>query len=249
MIPSTPTPSFVLPAAVRAVFFDAVGTVLHPEPGAPAVYADAAARYGISADPATVLERFRAAYLREEAVDARTGWATSEARELARWQTIVRETLPGAPAECFDLLYQHFANPAGWRVPDRAAEVFAALTSRGLILGLASNYDSRLDTVLAGRHELAALRDRVVVSSRLGVRKPGAAFFQHLLRVAACEPGEMLYVGDDRDNDFDGAAAAGLRAVLLDPKNRHPDVTPRITALTDLLTTALETKRPGGSLQ
>ncbi len=62
--------------SVRAVYFDAVGTVLHPDPGAPAMYATAAARYGLPADPDAILTRFRAAYLHEEETDARAGWVT-----------------------------------------------------------------------------------------------------------------------------------------------------------------------------
>lgn len=219
---------------VRAVFFDAVGTVLHPEPGAPAVYAAAAERFGLTADPAVILARFREAYLREEAADRAAGWLTSEGREVERWRAIVAESLPGSPAACFDDLYGHFAGPAAWRVPADAPPLFAALAARGLTLGLASNYDSRLEAVLAGRPELAPLAGRVVVSSRVGVRKPGAGFFAAVASAAGCRPDEILLVGDDLDNDFRGATAFGMRAVLLDPRGRYADVTPRIAALAEL---------------
>jgi putative hydrolase of the HAD superfamily len=225
----------MIPPGVKAVFFDAVGTVLHPDPGAPAVYAEAAARFGLSADPAEVLSRFRAAYLREEAADERAGWATSEEREVARWRAIVRETLPGAPDGCFDLLYTHFAKPDAWKVPPDAAEVFAALSTRGLALGLASNYDDRLASVLSGRPELAPLAGRVVVSSRVGVRKPGLGFFRRVAEAAGCRPDEIVLVGDDLENDFLGATAAGMTAVLLDPRGRHPDIRPKITSLGELI--------------
>jgi putative hydrolase of the HAD superfamily len=225
----------VIPAGVRAVFFDAVGTVLHPRPGAPAVYADAAARYGLAADPGEILRRFREAYLCEEEADERAGWATSEAREVGRWRAIVGAALPGAPEGCFELLYRHFARPEAWAVPPEATTVFEHLAGRGLLLGLASNYDSRLLSVLAGKPELARLLDRVVVSSEVGVRKPGAGFFRRVVERAGCRPDEVLLVGDDPGNDVRGATAAGLRAVLLDPAGRHPDVAPRVAGLGDLL--------------
>lgn len=227
----------LIPAAARAVFFDAVGTVLHPVPGAPVVYAAAAARYGLPADPAAILARFRDAYLRQERLDERAGWATSEAREVERWRAIVAETLPGAPPECFETLYQHFARPDAWRAPPGAAAVFERLRGRGLLLGLASNYDSRLESVLAGRPELAPLRDHVLISSRVGVRKPGPGFFRAVVEAANCRPEEITLVGDDLGNDYEGAAAAGLNAILLDPRERHPDVTPRIASLQELITT------------
>jgi putative hydrolase of the HAD superfamily len=225
----------VIPPGARAVFFDAVGTVLHPTPGAPVVYARVAAKYGLPAGPADVLARFREAYLREEEADERAGWVTSEEREVARWRAIVRGTLPGAPDECFEHLYRHFARPDAWTVPADAAEVFDALADRGLVLGLASNYDERLASVLAGRPELSPLAGRVVVSSRVGVRKPGHGFFRRVADVAGCRPGEVVLVGDDLENDFLGATAAGMAAVLLDPRDRHPDTSPRITSLRELI--------------
>lgn len=222
-------------AGAKAVFFDAVGTVLHPVRGAPAVYADAAVRYGLPGeDAAAILARFRAAYLRQEVIDEQAGWATDEVREVARWRAIVHETLPGAPDECFHSLYQHFAKPEAWEVPAEAAAVFDRLAGRGLVLGLASNYDSRLRSVLAGRPELVRLCTNVVISSEVGVRKPGAGFFARLVEASGCRPDEIVLVGDDLGNDYRGATASGLRAILLDPRNRHPDAPDRITALADL---------------
>lgn len=224
----------VLPAGIRAVFFDAVGTVLHPVPGAPVVYAQAAGRYGL--DPGGLLDRLRTSYLAEEEIDRVAGWVTSEEREIARWRRIVRDTLPGAPAGCFDELYQHFAQPRAWAVPPDAAPTFAALQERGLVLGLASNYDARLESVLAGRPELDLLKRHVVISSRIGVRKPAAAFFAQIVAAAGCPARAVAYVGDDLGNDFRGAAAAGMHAVLLAPAGRHPDVTgPRATGLGELV--------------
>jgi putative hydrolase of the HAD superfamily len=224
----------VIPPGAKAVFFDAVGTVLHPTPGAPVVYAEAAARYGLDADPATILARFRESFLQEEAADEQVEWVTSEDREVARWRAIVRRTLPGASDGCFELLYRHFARPEAWRVPPEAAETFASLASRGLVLGLASNYDERLASVVAGWPELAPLAGRMVISSRVGVRKPGAGFFRCVAEVAGCRADEVVLVGDDLENDFAGATAAGMTAILLDPRGRYPDVGPRITSLREL---------------
>lgn len=226
-----------LPPGVTAVFFDAVGTLLFPDPPAPTVYAATAARHGLHLTASEVRARFVAAYRREEAADGAALWATSEARERDRWRAIVADTLAGVadPDACFRHLFDHFARPAAWRVPSDAAGVIAALQSRGLVLGMGSNYDARLWPVLAGFPELAPLLDRVVVSAAVGVRKPGAAFFGAVLRAANRGPAEVLFVGDDRGNDYDGATAAGTRAVLLDPDAGHADVPHRITRLTELL--------------
>lgn len=200
---------------ISAVFFDAVGTVLIPEPDPIAIYADAARRHGLDPDASAILGRFREAYRREEQIDAAAGWATGEAREIERWRNVVAASLPGSPPECFDELYAHFATPEAWRVPDGTTELLELLAEHGLILGLASNYDSRLETVLAGRPELDRLRDRVAISSLVGVRKPGPAFFDRVVELAGVPPEQILFVGDDVDNDYRGALAAGMRAVLV----------------------------------
>lgn len=223
-------------SAIRAVFFDAVGTLLHPTPSAPEMYARVAADFGLTVSADEVRTRFVAAFRAEEELDRAADWVTSEAREEARWRRIVADTLPGGGEDCFRTLYDHYAQPAAWAVDPLAAGVFAHLRGRGLTLGLASNYDHRLERVVAGHAELQLLRPHVVVSSQVGHRKPGGAFFAALLERVGLSPGEVLLVGDDFGNDFQGATAAGLHAVLLDPRDRHPSVSPRITSLSELMT-------------
>ena len=225
----------VIPGATRAVFFDAVGTVLHPVRGAPIIYAETAAHFGLPAEPTLILQRFRAAYQREEATDAANGWVTSEAREQDRWRAIVRETLPDAPDGCFELLYHHFAQPEAWEVPAGFAEVLDVLHQRGYALGLASNYDSRLEQVLAGRPELARLQPYILISSQIGYRKPDRRFFTRILDAVNYPAHQILYVGDDLQNDYHGASDSGLSPLLLDSHNQHPTVPNRIRSLRELL--------------
>ena len=222
---------------VRAVFFDAVGTLLFPDPSAPVIYTETARRHGLALSPAEVRERFVAAYRLEEDADAAAGWVTSEARERERWRRIVTDTLTGVadPEACYAHLFEHFARPEAWRIASDAAELLPALRDRGLLLGLGSNYDDRLWSVLDGFPELALVRERVLISSAVGVRKPGAGFFREAARAVGCDVSEVLFVGDDLGNDYLGATAAGMLAVLLDPRGSHPEIAERITRLADLL--------------
>jgi putative hydrolase of the HAD superfamily len=223
----------MLPSHIRAVFFDAVGTLIHPAPGAPRVYAGYAARHGLAADEGEVRRRMTAAYFDEERADEAAGWVTSEARERERWQRIVAASLPGA--DCFDELFAHFARPNAWTVDPNAGPLLATLVSRGLTVGMGSNYDARLKEVVAGSPALAPVRGKLVISSLVGVRKPGAGFFAAVEAAAGCRADEIAFVGDDPGNDYDGATAAGMWAVLLDDPDRHPG-TRRVRRLADLLT-------------
>ena len=220
---------------IRAIFFDAVGTVLFPTPSASSLYVQVAAKHGLKLEEADVRARLWTQYRTEEALDRAGDWATSEAREVARWQNIVQQAIPHATPELFTELYRHYATPDAWALAPDTAEVLVELAHRGYILGLASNYDRRFLSVVAGHSGLAPLADRVVVSSIVGTRKPGPAFFRAVLASSGCDPEQILFIGDDIENDIHGASAAGFRTVLIDPQAKHAHITPRVQYLRELL--------------
>jgi putative hydrolase of the HAD superfamily len=215
--------AFPLPPAVRAVFFDAVGTLIHPDPPAAEVYARVGRSLGSRLDAAEVVVRFSAAFGRQEAIDRAYGWSTNEEREVTRWRAIVGEVLDDVSDNeaCFDALYTHFSRPEAWRCDPDAAATLAGLEAGGFILGLASNFDSRLKGVAAGLPALRPLRHRVI-SSLVGWRKPARQFFRRLGEDSGLGPGQILYVGDDFGNDYLGARDAGLHVLLLDPRGKEP---------------------------
>jgi len=203
---------------VRAVFFDAVGTLLHPEPSAPDIYAQVGRRHGSRLSPADIAPRFKEAFARQEQLDAEQLNRTSEAREIARWRTIVAEVLDDATDRraCFVELFDHFSRPSAWRVEPETANVLTQLAAQGLTLGLASNYDHRLRSVIRGMPALCPVM-HLVISAEIGWRKPSRQFFTALCSAVMLPPERILLVGDDPANDFEGAQAAGLRALLFDP--------------------------------
>jgi putative hydrolase of the HAD superfamily len=205
--------------AVRAVFFDAVGTLIHPSPSAAESYAAVGQRYGSKLNVEEIKKRFHAAFRRQEQNDDEQLGRTSEAHEIARWRTIVAEVLTDVidrPA-CFAELYRHFSLPASWRVEPETAETLQRLHDQGFVLGLASNYDHRLRDVVRGIPALVGIT-HIVISSEVGWRKPNGNFFAALCRRVLLPPERVLLVGDDLANDFRGAQEAGLRAVLFDPQ-------------------------------
>src|SRR5207247_3922572 len=123
-----------------------------PDPPAPAVYAEVGRKCGSRLGVEVIAARFRAAFRAEEETDRAAGWRTDEDREERRWRTIVAATLDGVTdAEaCFRELWEHFARPTAWRCDPAAGQVIAELGRRGLAIGIDSNFDRRLRTVLAG---------------------------------------------------------------------------------------------------
>ncbi len=80
----------------------------------------------------------------------------------------------------------------------------------GLRVGIVGNQTAALER---WAREAALPADVISSSQSLGVRKPDPRFFQHVVELAGCAPGEVAYVGDRVDNDVLPAAAAGLVAI------------------------------------
>jgi putative hydrolase of the HAD superfamily len=221
---------------VRAVFFDAVGTLLHPEPSAAEVYAIVGQRFGSRLSAAEIAPRFAAAFRRQEEFDADLLWRTTEAREVARWQTIVGEVLDDVsdPRGCFAELFAHFSRSTAWRLEPDGGRIIARIAAQGFTLGIASNYDQRLRSVVRGVPELSPIA-HLVISAEIGWRKPAPAFFAAMCRALSLPPDRLLLVGDDLENDYEGARQAGFRTVLFDPNCRAAPGVSRIASLAELL--------------
>jgi putative hydrolase of the HAD superfamily len=218
----------------QAVVFDAVGTLIHADPPVAAVYAAAARRFRAEVGEEAIRARFREAFARQETADRLVhGQRTGPDRERNRWREIVgevfREAMPSADDReaIFAELWNHFARPESWRVYDDVEPCWRALAARGLRIAIASNFDDRLEPI--ARHIKPLDRAvRLFISARIGFRKPAGEFFRFIERELDAEPAALLSVGDDLENDCQGAKAAGWQAISLDRRGvREP--TPRET--------------------
>ncbi|HVU87045.1 MAG TPA: HAD-IA family hydrolase [Pirellulales bacterium] len=230
----------------RAVLFDAVGTLIRPEPSVAAAYARVGRRHGIEIAEAEMHGLFRAAMAQQDEIDRRLhAGRTSQERERERWRGIVADVFGAAPqaGAIFDDLWEHFANPQHWQLFDDASGAWQALAAAGVTIGIASNFDDRLDGICRALTPLSDCR-HVFVSSRVGWRKPRPEFFAAIADELGFEPAEMLLVGDDLENDFRAARAAGWQAVLVEraessAAGTHTDQEPRasesISSLSELL--------------
>ncbi len=204
--------------AVRWILFDAVGTLIYPDPPVAVAYQSVARQFGAELAADAIRERFAAAHCREfSGAGGLAREATSEAGERRRWRRIVAAVLhdvPDAAGAPFEQLWRHFAQPASWRLFDDVLPTLKELAARGYRLAIASNFDSRLLAIAQG-HLLLAYCEHVFISSEIGFSKPDPRFFTAAQAQLAAPPSAILLVGDDLENDYWGAAAAGWRRVLL----------------------------------
>ena len=228
---------------LRAVLFDAVGTLIRPEPSVAAAYAQAGRRHGVDLAEEEIARRFRQALARQDQLDrAHYAGRTDQQREVNRWRDIVADVFGPSPrAELiFDDLWEHFAQPANWRLFDDAAATWDRLTSAGLTLGIASNFDERLDGICQALSPLSGC-EHLFVSSRVGWRKPRPEFLAAIAERLHLAPAEMLLVGDDLENDYLAARAAGWQAVHLDrttSAGHHRDPRQSVTGVATITTLA-----------
>lgn len=224
------------------IAFDAVGTLIFADPPVHLAYYRIGRRHGSAARPDEVLQRFRFALAQRAAGIASLDTAVAEvsgraaidgeARERRFWREVVDEVLPDVqdPDACFEELFQHFAQPGAWGCFADVEEVFAAAKQRGCRLAIASNFDRRLHAVMDG-HPPLGLIDRRVISSEVGAPKPQPAFFSALLDLCGCRADQLVFVGDDFENDVAAPRRLGIRAIHLD---RTGAADGSIRSLTDL---------------
>jgi HAD superfamily hydrolase (TIGR01509 family) len=123
-------------------------------------------------------------------------------------------------------------------VAGRSAESLSKLRSTGLLLGVVSNSDGRVEEAL----QAAGLRgyfDCVIDSAVIGVEKPDPRIFQAALTALGVRPHEALYVGDLYEVDIVGARAAGMHAVLLGAREKGAGVPCPTTGSIEELVTQL----------
>ena len=223
----TPPPDLVL--------LDAFGTLIEMEPPAP-ILARALSDAGYPCDPDTV----HAALVEEIAHYRAHMHLGGDAAGLASLRAGCGEVLaralgPGAPAPA--LATELLVDSLRFRLHHDALPTIDALTARGVRLGVVSNWDCALPDHLA-RLGVAHRFVVIAASAAVGAAKPDPAIFLHAARVAGVEPSRALHVGDRRVEDYDGARAAGMRALLLDRHGAEagPDVISTLTAVVERIT-------------
>jgi putative hydrolase of the HAD superfamily len=209
----------------RAVLLDSFGTLVSMESPAHRL----AATHGIPLEVAERAFRAEIAYYIEHHVEGRDEASLSDLRD--RCARVLGEELGDwTPAGVRSAMLDAIRFQA---YPD-AAPALRELRGRGLRLVVASNWDCSLPQVLE-QAGLAELVDGVVASAVVGFDKPAPELFEAALEVAGCDASEAVHVGDSPSNDVAGAAAAGIRPVLLQRDGEpHEGAATTVASLSEL---------------
>jgi putative hydrolase of the HAD superfamily len=202
------------------VLFDAGGTLFTEVESRDDVYARVLGEHGARVSTALV------GRLRTEVHDAMPESFAGAARYTDPWfrefvrRLLERLSATADPEEVRRQLAEHFQRPEHFVVFPDTLPALEELGSRGLRLGVVSNWSDRLHDLLDGLL-LARHFEVVTISALAGASKPDRALFLHALRQFGAAPGQALHVGDHPVNDLLGARRSGLSALLLDRDRRH----------------------------
>jgi putative hydrolase of the HAD superfamily len=222
-------PTFAL--VIKAIFFDAAGTLFHLSQNVGYHYALIGEEIGLKLDAAKLDRAFANAWnsaLKRTPIDG-----PREDDDKGWWRELVHRVLDQAAPSLaeldrnnfFEVAYEHFAEAGVWELYPEVIDVLRELRAR-FQLAVISNFDGRLRFIL---EQLAISRffSHIFISSELGADKPDPEIFRRALRVIDLPPGLVLHVGDDPERDWKAATAAGLTVFRLDRRRN---------SLRDLLT-------------
>ena len=217
----------------RAVLFDAAETLFTTRGTVGQIYGSIARRYGSTAP----VETIQAAFARQFrgagplSIEHQKGW----------WKDVVHRVFSEVGMvdnfdQFFDEVYERFRSSEGWVLFPDTIEALTDLKRSGLKLGVISNFDNRIYSVMKSLNILHFF-DTVTLSSETGYCKPDREIFDAAIQALGVPASEVLLVGDSLRDDVEAGMRAGLHAALLDRDNRYPGVkhVPRISSLTEAL--------------
>jgi putative hydrolase of the HAD superfamily len=224
------------PGAFDAVLFDAGGILVLPDPR---VIAPLLEPYGGSVD----VELHRRAHYAGMAAKSR---AVADEGDWSSYNLAYVESI-GVASHLLDraaamLDRTRTADLWRWPIPESVVAL-RRLQAVGVPMSVVSNASGQIEWVLSHMGVCQAgpgsgVEMRVVIDSHVvGVAKPDPRIFDFaLVHHPEVDRSRILYVGDSVVMDVGGATEAGLRPVLLDPHDDHPELTAdRIRDLSDLV--------------
>ena len=214
---------------IRAIFFDAVGTLFHLNGTVGHHYALVGNGVGLTLDPRQLDAAFYSAWRRMPRRAAIAG--PRENDDKGWWRELVDLVLAQvAPSlsefdrdNFFEIAYEHFAEPGVWELYPEVPGVLEQLQPT-FQLAVISNFDGRLRLIL--QHlGISKFFTHIFISSEIGADKPDPKIFRRALKLIDLKANEVLHVGDDPERDWQAASAAGLSVFRLDrPKNSLHDL-------------------------
>ena len=210
----------------KAVLFDVSGTLLRVEPSVGEVYATYARPFGFKGSGKELNRLFHKEWINSGGIES-LGKKSGEQAERDFWKSLVFQVFEHSGGlenfeHYFEIIYEAFARKDHWHVFDDVIDsgILEKLKNSSITLGVVSNWDSRLHTILKGTG-LAEYFDFILASAEVGSAKPDKKIFIEAIRRSGVKPAEVCHIGDDLLADIRGANSVGIEAILIDRNSKH----------------------------
>ncbi len=212
-------------SVIKTIFFDVGNTLLLPNPSVEDVCIEILEEHGKSVSKEELLFALEKAdryyedqywkddrfWLKE--VDTAKFWA-------GLYELMLNEVgIKDGASEISIEIYNAFGKGNRWQPFPDVVPVFKKLVDSGYSLGLISNWDSRLATLIA-EIGLSKYLDFVVSSANVGFLKPQPQIFEIALKRADALATESIHIGDHYYADVMGARSVGITPILLDRNSK-----------------------------
>ena len=170
----------------RVVFFDVGGTLMYSNPSVPEKFCEIASKFGyhVAYDKAqSMMDEVDMYYLEQYELDG-DFWCDNE-RAIQIWKDMYVLMARGCGiSDCLEELaqamYDEYLKPECWSLYDDVPECLETLKCNGYKLGVISNWDASLESVLRGLGCIEYF-DVVLASAVEKCRKPYPEIFQRAL--------------------------------------------------------------------
>jgi putative hydrolase of the HAD superfamily len=209
--------------APRVIFLDAVGTLFGIRGSVGQVYAEIAGKFGVNV-AADVIDR---AFIQSFKAAGPPAFPTTnpveiQAHEYHWWLTIATHTFKRSLvfsqfsdfSAFFSVLYAHFATELPWKVYPDVQPALDRWRRQGIQLGILSNFDSRLYSVLEAL-ELRHFFTSITISTEAGAAKPDPRIFHAALQKHDAPLDRAWHIGDSHTEDYQAARAVGMRGIWI----------------------------------
>jgi putative hydrolase of the HAD superfamily len=210
----------------KAVFFDVGGTLLRVEPSVGDVYANYARPFGFQGSAEKLNQLFQKEWTNLGGIES-LGKKSGEEEEKKFWNRLVFRVFEHSGGldsfeDYFEIIYKAFELKDHWHIFDDviASDLLRKLKQSGVTLGVISNWDSRLHTILKNTG-LAEYFDFILASAEVGSAKPDKKIFLEAIKRSGVSIEEVCHVGDSICADIEGAKDVGIEAILIDRNKKY----------------------------
>lgn len=236
------TPKLSTNPLPKVIFFDAMGTLFDLKSSVGEIYQQFALKYGVQTD----VEHLNKAFINSYQSAPSLAFFPEASQTIAQqefiwWKNVVQMTFEQVEVlekfsdftDFFTELYNYFASKKPWYIYSDVIPCLQYWQQQKVQLGIISNFDGRLITVLKAL-DLEHFFTSITISSIAGFAKPDRNIFDMALKKHGFVAQQAWHVGDSKNEDYLGAKNTGINAFWLNRDHYSVNIENQLPNLSSL---------------